>query len=241
MENTSNQSMELKQHSISIRFSSDGFSLFVYDINKTVISSKQIQLRVVDLDKVDIVANVLEHVDMDLLGVELSLTYETSTFTVVPASLFLSKDALAFFSFQHTLEMTQTLVNDPLSKLDMVILFSVHTALRDALKEVFPSVLLRHHLSEFIEAIPLGLDSRMHVWVGRSSIESVLVKGRIFQLVNSYPYQTKEDVAYSILAIFEQFQLDVKQTGVQLYGQYATSTMRNLLENYVADVKLTNK
>ena len=84
----------------------------------------------------------------------------------------------------------------------------------DVLKEHFPNAVAIHQYSLLMKEAT-G-ESRMSVIFNAQKIVVTVTKGEVFQLVNSYDYETPQDVCYTLLNICEQLQ--AQDVALQLAG-----------------------
>src|SRR5659263_159805 len=120
------------QYSLSIRFSSDGFSLLIYDELKRLLTTKKIPADLTSITYEEIIDLLLEDVETILSIKKIQLIYESDTYAFVPASIFREEHAADFLFFQDKLNKNDKIGYNKLPYWDTVSVFTVPKVLNDA-------------------------------------------------------------------------------------------------------------
>lgn len=166
--------------------------------------------------------------------------------TLVPKGLFepgKERDYLSF-SFEETenLEM----VFDELLVAAAVNIYGVDSATKNIITKQYPNARLFHHSSVLIET---ELKNRYQMAGASVSInirnkefdQLVIVNGKL-EFINSFEYQTPEDILYYVLHTCEQLKLNTGQTEFAVFAddeQY--NTCNDLLQQYLPKKKAVTR
>lgn len=227
-------SKHIHQYSLSIRFSSDGFSLSIYDEANKLLTTKTVSGLLSSFSADEIV--LLLHEDTEtLLDIQhVRLISVSDNYAFVPVPIFREDEADVFLQLQDKPEKNSRVLFNLLPKWDMVNVFSMPSALFDALTELYPEVSIEHHLSWFLtEKIKMQSDSSIQIWVRPKMMDVVALKAGNVILINSYVYQTPEDFVYFTLNIFEQLSLNTEKDKVRLFNVQTSADLQKHLLKYL--------
>ncbi|MFA5046883.1 MAG: DUF3822 family protein, partial [Paludibacter sp.] len=116
-------------YSLSIRFSSDGFSLLIYDELKKLLTAKTVPVDLTTIHYEDLIELLLDDVETILNIKKIRLIYESDTYAFVPASIFRAEHATDFLFFQDKLNKSDKISFNKLPNWDTVDVFAVPTVL----------------------------------------------------------------------------------------------------------------
>lgn len=225
------------QYSLSIRFSSDGFSLLIYDELKRLLIAKKIPADLTSISYEDIIELLLEDVETILNIKKIRLIYESDTYAFVPASIFTTEHATDFLFFQDKLNKSDKISFNKLPNWGTVDVFAVPGVLIDAMAHLFPRLEIEHHLSWFLsEKIKSTGESCVQIWVRPKLMDVVVLTNGNIVLINSYDYSTPEDFTYFTLSIFQQLALNKEEYPVKLYNSDTCTELKQHLQKYLKSV-----
>ena len=227
-------SMHTNQYSLSIRFSSDGFSLSVNDENDALISSKKISASLFSLSEKDISLLLTKETETKLVFRSIRLICNLDNYTFVPEPLFSPAEASDLLYFQKKTEKNEHVLYNNVPSWNMVNIFSIPVELQKAISNIFPESAIEHHLSYLVtEQIKTRTGSSLHIFVRSKIMDTVVISKGVLTLVNSFVYTTPEDFTYYTLNLFEQLALDTENCGVYLYSQDKMTEYINNLQKYI--------
>ena len=227
MENTTENS-----YSLSIRISSDGFSLSVCEASGLIISSKTVNAQLFALKTEDIIS--LFKPETELNCKKTSIICETDHFVFIPTSFFKPEEAIHFIGLQNKMAKNERVLYNAIHEWDTINTFTIPAALLQALMLLFPEKTIEHHMSTFLNAVtPTRQDDSMHVWVRTKMADIIVLKAGKLQLINSYAYQTPEDFTYHTLNVAEQLTIDTEKCPLYLYNAEKKPEIGKLLNNYI--------
>jgi hypothetical protein len=225
------------KYSLSIRFSSGGFTLWVYDESNQLLSSKQLTALMFSLSENEIIEMLVGEVETQLNYRSIRLICELDNYVFVPIPIFKPEEAKDYLHFQYNIAKYERVIFDELKAWNTVNVFSIPNTLKNALKHLFPDLAVEHHLSFFLTDKVISQNGNvLNIWVRPKMMDVVVsIKGNL-TLINSYAYQTPEDFTYFTLNIFEQFMLDTETCEVKLFNVEKNSILRKYLQKYVKTV-----
>jgi len=226
--------MHINQYSLSIRFSSDGFSLSIFDEFNSFLSTKKISALLNSLSEEEIVQLILQEPETQVTYSKVRLICESDLYVFVPVLVFRQENARDLLCFQHKLEKKDFVMFNKLPKWEVVNVFSIPIVLHTALSGLYPDTLIEHQVSHFLtDYITLQGENSIQVWVGAKSMDVIVLKNGNVILINSYNYQTPEDFTYYTLSLFEQLSLDPETCKVRLFNVEKNNQLQNHLQKYV--------
>lgn len=233
MEQLSNSKQNI-QYSLSIRFSSDGFSLSIYDELNKLLTLKTVSVLLFSLSEEEIVKLLIQETENLLNFQSIRLICESDNYSFVPATIFKEEDAGIFLQFNDKLNKNDRILFNRLPQFDMVNVFSIPKALKEALTNLYPDLIIEHHLSYFLtDKIKLQKENSLQIWVRPKFMDVIIMKNGNVILINSYTYLTSEDFVFFTLNLFEQLSLDTEKHKVKLYNLQKTSDIQRLIQKYV--------
>lgn len=221
------------QYSLSIRITSDGFSLSIADGTDSLISSKTIPTIWNSLSVDEITQLVKRETQLNYRNIR--LIYESDFYTFVPAPIFRSNEAEQHLNFQEQ----KTLKNDIvlynyLPVWDTVSIFAIPKTIQVALSQLFPNTIIEHHTSYFLSAkVKTQHENAIFIWTRQKKMDVITFKNGKLYLLNSYSYQTAEDFTYHTLNIIDKLSIDTDKCKVYLFNAEKKPELKNTLEKYL--------
>ena len=163
--------------------------------------------------------------------------------TLVPKALYNEQYKADYLKFNSKILRTDFISEDVISINDSINVYVPYVNINNYIFDTFGEFVYKHSTSIFVDAVLQKSESKtkaeVYINVNSHTIElMVLEKGKI-QLLNVFEYTTKEDFIYYILFVFEQLNLDVETTTIQLSGLIEKNdTLYNLLYTYVRHINI---
>ena len=230
----------ITSNSLSILFSSDGFSLYIHDENNQLISSKTVEFELLK-QTIDELHYMLDNIrELKLSYKSIRIIYETNQYTLIPHKLFDIDSIRHFLYLQHPdSKKFENFAYNHLLAWDIYIAFAVPNNLYEVLAKIFPEIELQHHIYCFInDKVPLQKLSSIFVIDRNDMIDVIAIEKGTFQLVNSYKYASPETALYYILKVYEQLQLDVDQCVTFLNTNKSNSTLEVIIKTYIKNYEI---
>lgn len=217
---------------LSIRINSDGFSLLINDESGLLLSTQYISKALFNLSVEEIVRTI--SVETPYYYKKVNIICESDSYIFIPTPFFKQDEAIDFLYFQHKKEKNERVLYNYVPDWDTVNVFAVPTALEQALARLFPESIIEHQLSWLLKnKIKPQHTNSLSIWVRSKMLDVIALKNGKLQLLNSFSYQTPEDLTYHVLNIIEQLSLDIEKCNVQLYNSEKKPELARILEKYV--------
>jgi len=231
-----NDSTEIKQYLLSIRLSSDGFRLSVFDESSVLLTSKKTSNSLFSLSSDEIIKIITPDVQLNYRTVR--LICESDRYLFIPASIFRSEEAADMLHFQFKPVKTDQIILNRIPKWDTVNVFSIPKSVHIALTKMFPDAIIEHHLSYFLtKFIKLQNGNSVYIQVRNNIMDVVIITNGGIQLINSYSFNTPEDFTYYTLNLFDTLSLDTENCKVFLYNSDNKPELQKTLEKYLDVIK----
>jgi len=231
-----NDSTEIKQYLLSIRLSSDGFRLSVFDESSVLLTSKKTSNSLFSLSSDEIIKIITPDVQLNYRTVR--LICESDRYLFIPAPIFRSEEAADMLHFQFKPVKTDQIILNRIPKWDTVNVFSIPKSVHIALTKMFPDAIIEHHLSYFLtKFIKLQNGNSVYIQVRNNIMDVVIITNGGIQLINSYSFNTPEDFTYYTLNLFDTLSLDTENCKVFLYNSDNKPELQKTLEKYLDVIK----
>jgi hypothetical protein len=162
-------------------------------------------------------------------------------YTFVPEALFRAGDEYKFYRLNFHADLTSTVHSSQIKKYNIVCLYGLPAEFYDAIQQIFPDIKL-YHFSEvllnnrFLSAkndhtrtVQLNVRDRL--------LDIIVTEGKKLILMNTFSWQTIEDVLYYTLFVSEQLGIDPEQNRLILSGEVErSSALYKLLDNYFTTI-----
>jgi hypothetical protein len=237
-----NQRVESNKYNLSIRFQSDGFTLFVSDGNHQNISNKTVKAAISEMSETEIIDLLSKESELQLNYLTVRIICESNCYSFIPYPFFNKEEMTDMLKLQHPiLKKTETVLFNLLEAWDAVNIFSVHPALASVLQQVLPEIKIEHHLTAFLtDKIEMHNEKCMHVLIRPEKMDVIVLKENNIQLINTYNYDSPEDFTYYIISIIEQLHLGTEECRVFLHSSEKSKEFCNLIGKYVKNCIIVN-
>ena len=223
---------KMEQYLLSIRLSSDGFNLSVFDETSVLLSSKKVSKSLFSLSTDEIIKIMAPETELNYKSVR--LICESDTYTFSPGPVFKIDEAAEMLHFQFKPDKNDQIILNRILKWDTINVFSIPKTLHKALTNLFPNSIIEHHLSYFLnECVKLQSENSVYISIRSNIMDVVVVSTGIIQLINSYSFNTPEDFTYYTLNIFDKLPLDIENSKVILFNSNKKPEVQKTLENYM--------
>ena len=221
------------QYSLSIRISSDGFSLSVVDGSDSLISTKIIPTILTSLSAEQITTLINKETQINYRNIH--LIYESDIYTFVPAPVFRSNEAAEYLNFQQNKTTKNDIVlYNYLPVWDTVNVFAIPKAIQAALSQLFPNTIIEQHVSYFLATkVKTQHENALFIWTRPKTLDIIAFKNGKLYLLNSYLYLTAEDFTYHTLNIIDKLSIDTDKCKVGLFNAEKKPELKKTLEKYL--------
>lgn len=229
-----------QQYDLSIRFASDGFSLYVYDEGHHLLSTKKGILPLFSLSSEEIVNSIGSHIETQLQFKNTRLICESNHYCLVPRTLFVAAEHAVYSAFgKSDVQHTYALYNE-IPSLEAVNTFRIPVELYNGLATVFGGKIEpEHHLTAFLQRFVAGqTGTKLYAYLRQGMIDVAYIRQSKLYLLNSFAFRSPEDAVFNVLNVLERFEADIRQTPVFIHTVSKQDAIISQLSNYVASCQL---
>jgi|GEM_PF-3722163 len=186
--------------SLSIRYSSDGFSLCINDTDNNIVLRKETRHSNTETGIESFTAFVDQALTLNTNANKTEVCFESERYTLSPAGLFNLSELLNIIEFQHSSlpETEYILQQNELKAHNIVLAFIIETAIYDVINSRLDNCIIKHHLTDVIEDA-INQHSHLRCLVRKNKIDLILIINNKLVCCNTYAYTTNEDILYHIL------------------------------------------
>jgi hypothetical protein len=200
-------------YSLSIRIFTDGFSFYIHDENRELLSVKH--LRTGTTDRQEDFAELLAQSELKSSFNKTRVIVETGFYTLIPEHF--STDSRALLTLQHPyLNEDSPIITNNIDGQGMTVVFAPGAGLLKALRSVFPEIVPQHHLNTFLRIPPES--GRVIVWTRGNEIDLMLFDQGKCLLMNSFNITTTEDIIYYTLNLYREFGLNRHEFALRVFS-----------------------
>jgi hypothetical protein len=219
-------------YTLSIRISSDGFSLSVNEKSGLQLSTKNVAASIFSLSAEDIIKILRNETELNYQ--QIRIICESDIYIFIPTALFKPEEATDFINFQRKIPKSERIIVNKIPSWDTVNVFTLPGNLVQAITHTFPDLTIQHQMSYLLEEdVKSQPENALHVYVRPNMLDIVALKAGKLQLLNSFNYHTTEDFTYHALNVVEQLSLDLDKCKVYLYNADKKPELAKVLGNYV--------
>lgn len=246
-ENISSQEKFFKEsnlYNLSIRLLPNGFSFFVYDDQKRLISLKNIKAPLFVMNKEELIPLLLKEPEMQLPYYNVKLTYESNRYSVVPQMIFKKVEAESLFYFHHKKEKNEIVLSNPIASFETVNIFSVPSIIYEVFEQFFPKLNIEHHITQFLINLQAytNKEENLNVYLREHLMDVVAIENNQLMLINSFVFQTPEDFVYYLLRVIEELSFDIDGCRIRLFNyEKRHSKLYNLAQKYMKHCEIIEK
>jgi hypothetical protein len=166
-------------------------------------------------------------------------------FTIVPSSLFDEENKKSLLEFNHRVDGEEKIHSDALLNLDAKNIFTIQRSLESEIRMHFINVHFIHNSTSFIEGLLIqnknAKGKKVFADFHSSYFEIVILENGKLVFSNAFKYKVPEDIAYYILFVYEQLNLNPEEVELVLSGEIEkTAKEHSLLYNYIRHVKFAS-
>lgn len=173
------------------------------------------------------------------------LLFKNELSTIVPKPLFDANALKHYLRFSVKLLENDFLTYDEITNTDLVNVYVGHKNIIKYVKNQFDNVSYTHYNSVLIEHAIRTYSTKdgvhLKMILQEREFTLVVVKNKNLQYINSFTYNTKEDLVYYVLFAYEQLGLKPDKHVLEIIGKCTMLDERfKLLYTYIRNVRLVN-
>ncbi|MCX6247767.1 MAG: DUF3822 family protein [Bacteroidetes bacterium] len=169
-----------------------------------------------------------------------------SRFTLIPEALYQENETEHYFGFLHEREAGEAVFSDRIEHLGMYTVYSVPAHCRRELEKVFPNVALCHISGVLIRMIWMMVKNKtgrkVFLNLREGQFDLLVFDGNQLKYCNAFHFNTPEDIAYYVIFVFEQLNLNPEEINLALLGNVEKfSPVFDLLFRYVRNIEFLGR
>ncbi|WP_179018968.1 DUF3822 family protein [Winogradskyella forsetii] len=166
--------------------------------------------------------------------------------TLVPEQLYDATHKVDYLKFNSKILGNDFITEDEISINKSVNVYVPYVNINNYIFDTFGEFVYKHSSSILIDSVLQNTETKeesiVHIHVNKSTIELLVIDNGKLQLFNVFEYYSKEDFIYYVLFVFEQLNLDVETTAVELSGHInKEDELFTILYIYVRHVSFIEK
>ncbi|MBS9768836.1 MAG: DUF3822 family protein [Flavobacteriaceae bacterium] len=230
-----------KEHKLSIQLGLNGFSFLVYNTQKEeVIQEKEVQYNgetpYLDWLKVKLASKETFRQEFS----STNLLFAPEKYTLVPNSLFEKEKIASLFSVSHPIEETEKILFEQTK--EHTILYAIPHNMQEVMEDFFPKYKQKTVPYFLLKNAQNTKKWNVVFFIDYKKIYVAVFKENTIILSNSFQFQTKDDLLYYMLYIFDNFEIAIEQSTMQLWGHLAYCEMlKEKLSRYHNDICISAK
>ena len=164
-------------------------------------------------------------------------------FTLIPEALFKQGDENIYFGKNFPLSKDKVIHVQHIPEFHLYTVFGIESELDKELNHLFQDPRLWHYSKAFLYGISMNAnaDDGKQLWlhIQLNKIDIIVSENKKLLLINSFSWQTNEDILYYTLFVCEQLELNPEKFSLTITGEIEKgSVLYQLLSNYVLDINI---
>lgn len=223
--------------SLSIRMYPDGFSLFVCNENNELVFSSFniVENTSGEFDAVQL-TNSLPSSSTEYHSV--TLTPVTDFYSLIPAVLFKPEKAKDLLKLHHpALSDSSEILHTFYKHTESILVYAYDKKTFKAVLSIFPQISIQHHLHQLVEELESINGEHVSILLRAGRIDCLALNKNGIQLLNSFEYQTTEDIVFHVLNILHHLHFNTETTGITIYREEDIRIFpETILKTYVSSI-----
>lgn len=175
---------------------------------------------------------------------KVTLLYQSTKETLIPAPLFDSNMVSAYLNFNFTPEIEEAVLYDTIAGTDINQVFTVSENIHKYINRIFPGIPIRNRKSVlaglFLNSEVKGL--RCYLNHRSGSCDVFIFNDNTLLLINTFTYKTAQDFIYYLLHTLKQLELDTETLQLFLSGEIEKdSAVYNYMYKYIRFIAFPEK
>jgi hypothetical protein len=167
--------------------------------------------------------------------------------TLIPATLFLEEEKENYLTFNLEKEKDDIVLFDRMESLGIINVYAMPEQVNSDLSRIFPGSKQCHVSSVLIGCLYVNYKNimgsgRMFLNVRDEEFDLVIFSGKQLKYANSFPFRVPEDIAYYLIFVMEQMNLNPEEIPLMLLGTTDNkSRIYEMLFRYVRTVEFARR
>jgi hypothetical protein len=169
-----------------------------------------------------------------------------SRFTLIPEALYIESEKESYFNFLHEQVTGEVVLSDRLGHLGIYSVYSIPGTWRKDVDTVFPKVTLCHISSVLTGNIWMSVKNmtgqKVFLNLREEQFDLLAFEGNQLKYCNAFHFLTAEDIAYYVIFVFEQLNLNPEEVSLVLLGNVDKfSPVFELLFRYIRGIEFVRR
>ena len=166
--------------------------------------------------------------------------------TLIPEALFIESEKESYFHFLQEKEAGEVVLTDRIEHLGIYTVYGISGICRKDLYKFFPNAGLCHISSVLIENIWMIVKNmtgcQVYLNIRDGQFDLLVFEGKQLKYCNVFKYLTAEDIAYYVIFVFEQLNLNPEEVRMNLTGNTDRfSPLYDLLFRYIRNIEFVGR
>lgn len=167
-------------------------------------------------------------------------------FTLIPEALYIENEKESYFNFLLKKETGEVVLSDHLTHMGIYNVYSIPGTCRREVDKVFSKVTLSHISSVLIGNIWMSVKNmkgrKVFLNLREGQFDLLAFEGNQLRYCNAFNFLTAEDIAYYVIFVFEQLNLNPEEVHLALLGNVDKfSPVFELLFRYIRDIEFLKR
>ncbi|APY07029.1 hypothetical protein BWZ20_01365 [Winogradskyella sp. J14-2] len=207
-------------------------------LNKIAFSAKLNPFDVLNRLKTELSANSVFSDTFDAV----TIIHQNELSTLVPKALYDESNKADYLKFNTKILKTDYITHDDVAVNKSINVYIPYININNYIFETFGEFTYKHSSTVLLDAVLQKAgeshNTEVYLHVNKTMIEITVVENKKLQLFNVFEYHSKEDFIYYVLFVFEQLNLDVETTVLQISGTIdKNDKLYHLLYTYIRHVE----
>lgn len=153
---------------------------------------------------------------------EIVVIHKSGLFSLVPKTLFNTKELPNYLKFNAKIMATDQIVYDEISHYDMINVYVPFTNINNYIFDIFGEFEFKHSgtvlITTLLNQSRNSNEPVCYVQVSEKEMEMVVISEKKLLFYNHFTYKTAEDFLYYLLFGLEQLNIDLEKVKLKLFG-----------------------
>lgn len=232
----------LSTSSLSIRYNSDGFSLYACDAQNNITLRKNSKVSNFE-NRIESFGEFLEDaLEINTNTQHTEFRIQSEHYIVAPSGLFNLNELLNIIEFQHnSLPETEfTLQLNEFKEHNFALAFIIDTNIYDVICSKFDDFIIKHHLTNAIEDA-LTKETAIRCIVRRNKLDLILAVKNKLLYCNSHTYTTNEDILYHLLNMLQTLNIETDNRSTVVSVEFEQQGLEQLLREHIKELEFKTR
>ncbi len=222
---------------LSIRYSSDGFSLYASEEQNNLTLYKDLKVSNSE-NTFELFGDFLnETLELNTNAKHTEFSIQSELYVLAPIAMFSLNELLNIIEFQHNSlpEIAYTLQLNEFKEHNFALAFIIETNIYDIICSKFDNFIIKHHLTSAIEEL-LAQEQAIQCIVRRNRLDLIHTAKNKLLYCNSHNYSTNEDILYHLLNMQQTLSIETENTSIVVSVEHDQLGLEQLLKKNIKEL-----